>query len=285
MDIRKIQRTGDMHYLYMPTNWCKKHKVSSKSRVYIKENNDGSLVISPTQKDIEPKHLKLKIDEEDQDIINKLIVACYINPLTSFKIDLSKEITAKKLLNQKTIVSLESVEIEKKTISCDSSVMTTDPGQLLKTMVTKIKNLAIVMVQNYNEDLINRYEEEIDRSKLLIQKSIIHYMTHSVPVDLRMIDLYYISQITTDLERAVDHVIRLTRKDESFLSILTKNIELLKKIMDSDKLSLMDAIDFAKKVKAMQHKENEYEKRRIKELLSNIAEIVLDWSITNEISK
>jgi phosphate uptake regulator len=293
MEIRKVQRTGDMHYVYMPTNWCKKHQITSKSQVNLKESPSGALIISPTETKAILKDLNINLDEEDQDIINKLIIACYLNPLGSFKINLKKELTAKKLLNQKNIISLESVEIDKKTISCDSTVMLSEPGLLLKTMVKKIKNLSVVLVQNYNIDLINRYEEEIDRSKMLIQKSIINYMTMTVPVNLKMIDLYYISLITVDLERMVDYMIQLKKTDKDFLEKISGVIDLLKKMMESldtkskiTKFTHINAIEFVKTVKILgepSNKEENYSKRRIADLMSNISEIILDWSITNQI--
>jgi len=281
-----VQKTGDMHYVYLPTSWCKKHSITAQTRLNLKEDNSGALMISLTEAKQNLRGLKLEINEEDQDIINKIIVACYINPLKSFKIKLGKEITAQKLLNQKNIIGLESVEIEKDTISCDSTVILPDPGLLLKTMVKKIKNLALIMARYYNPELINRYEEEIDRSKILIQKSIINYMTHTVPVNLKMIDLYYISLITTDLERVVDHIIKLTKKDALYLQKLVKLIEELKAIIDSmdEKFEHKTAIEFAKKAKALEGTKT-YDKRRIRDLFTNISEIVLDWSITKEISK
>jgi len=289
MEIRKVQRTGDMHYLYLPTSWCKKHHITSASRINLKEDNTGALTISPTETKQVLKHISIKINEEDEELINRLIVACYMNPLGSFKIQLDKEMTATKLLNQKNLVSLESVEIEKKTITCESNVMLTDPGLLLKTMVKKIKNLIVVMDQHYNEELIHRYEEEIDRSKLLIQKSIISYMTQSVPVNLKMIDLYYISLITTDLERAVDHIIKLKKNDKPFLRQTVKVIEVLKRMIDSlgqkemkEIFNYESAIEFVKVVKTMKHND-EYNKRRTCDLFNNISEIVLDWSISNQL--
>ena len=293
METRKVQKTNNMHYVYMPTSWCKKHQITSKSRVNLKENSSGALMISPTETKAILKDLEINLDEEDQDVINKLIIACYLNPLGSFKINLKKELTAKKLLNQKNIISLESVEIDKKTISCDSTVTLSEPGLLLKTMVKKIKNLSVVLVQNYNIDLINRYEEEIDRSKMLIQKSIINYMTMTVPVNLKMIDLYYISLITVDLERMVDYMIQLKKTDKDFLEKISGVIDLLKKMMESldtkskiTKFTHINAIEFVKTVKILgepSNKEENYSKRRIADLMSNISEIILDWSITNQI--
>ena len=88
MEIRNIQRTGDMHYLYLPTAWCRGHKITSKSKVSIEYNSDGSLTISPEIIEKKPKHLKFHITEDDPDIIHKLVMASYINPVASFEINM-----------------------------------------------------------------------------------------------------------------------------------------------------------------------------------------------------
>ena len=62
MEIRKVQRTGDMHYVYMPTNWCKKHQITSKSQVNLKESPSGALIISPTETKAILKDLNINLD-------------------------------------------------------------------------------------------------------------------------------------------------------------------------------------------------------------------------------
>ena len=289
MEERKVQKTGDMHYVYLPTNWCKKHKITSDSKLSIEENSTGALVLYPRHTKKEEKTLELSIDEEDQDIINKLIMACYINPLSSFKIRLSKDMDVSKLLIQKNIMSIESVEIDKKVISSDSSISLSDPDLLLKTLVKKVKNLVVMMNSNYNEELMKRYEEEVDRSKILIEKSIISYMTYSSPPKLKMIDLFYISQITRDLERTVDHLINLKKQDANFIKQieviiqnLKDNIENWQPTKKSGGFEYQSSIEFLKKVKKLSYHDDKknYDKRRIKSLLLNVSEVLLDWSIT-----
>ena len=85
MEIRNVQKTGDMHYLYLPTSWCREHKISSKSKVSIEQSSEGSIIISPQITQRKPKHLKINISEDDEEIINKIVVACYINPVGSFE--------------------------------------------------------------------------------------------------------------------------------------------------------------------------------------------------------
>ena len=290
MDVRNVQRTGDMHYVYLPTSWCKKNNISSKSKVGFEQNSKGTLLVSPVIVEKKPKELVLSVAEDNQAIIHKLIVACYINPLSSFKINLEKGMDFAKVLDQKKLQSLESVELEKNTITCDSVITISDPSALLKTMLRKIKNLLIVMTKNYNLELINRYEEEIDRTKLLIDKSVISALTHNSSSKLRTIDDYYISIISRDLERLVDHLIRIDNKELAYLNEISGVINYLKEIVEhAHKMSYKEAILLVKKIIRIPEDElidvRTYDKFRINSILGAISDAIVDWAITNEVEK
>lgn len=290
MEIRNVQRTGNMHYMYLPTNWCKKNKVDSDSKVFIETQSDGALIISSEKREIKQKHLELKINESDSDIIHKLIVAAYINPLKSFKITLNKEMNMAKILDQKKLISIESVELDGKTITCESNIVVNDPMALVKTIVNKIKNLLIIIKDNYNLELIERYEEEIDRSKLLIDKSVISSLTNNQSSNQKPIELYYISLLSKDLERMVDHIIKLDQKEKAFLDEVYDVISLLKKILDSeDGVEYKSVIIFIKSVLKIQEpkpsKLESYLKKRIRQYLLNISEVLLDFAITNKVEE
>ena len=154
MEIRNIQKTGDMHYLYLPTSWCREHKIDSKSKVSIEQSSDGTLIASPQITEKKPKHLIFNISEDDREIIHKLVVASYINPVATFEINFEKEMDFAKLLNQKRLISMESVEIDKKQITCHGSISVSDPESLLKTVARKIKNMIIVMQNSYDKERI-----------------------------------------------------------------------------------------------------------------------------------
>lgn len=290
MEIRNIQKTGDMHYLYLPTSWCRERKISSKSKVSIEQSSDGSLLVSPHITEKKPKHLKLSIAEDEPEIINKLVVACYINPIISFEINLEKEMDFTKLLNQKRLISLESIEIDKKQITCHGAITVSDPESLLKTMTKKIKNMIVVMQKNYDKDLIERYEDEIDRSKMLIDKSIISSLSFERTTHSKTIDLYYISLISKDLERMVDHLICLSGKESDFLAQIHEIIGNLQSIMENtNTLNSKTALQFIKKTSRIKNFEvrdvRSYDKERIRLSLITIAEVVMDWAITKDIEK
>ena len=285
MDIRNVQKTGDMHYVYLPTSWCREHKIGAKSKVSIEYDSDGSIIISPGIIEKKPKHLKFHVTEDNPEVINKLVVASYISPAASFEINMDKGTDFSKLINQKRLISLESVEIDKKQITSEGTVSVADPDSLLKTMVKKIKNLIIVISNNYDKGLIERYEDEIDRSKMLIDKSVINSLTFGKTTKLKNIDLYYISLISKELERMVDRLIRLGEGNMKFLDEIIKPIEILHYIMqDISNLDQKYAMEFAKAISSIRKVEVKDVKTndmsRIRHNLDTISEVIMDWMVT-----
>ncbi len=295
MDIRNVQKTGNMFYVYLPTRWVKQFNISSGSKVSTHQKNDGSLAISPNIQEKELLQLDLNLLKEDMSNINKLIVACYVNPLKSFSINLEKELDISKLLLQKKLLSLEMVEFDGKHISCESSFSIDDPFSLLKTMIKKIKNLIYVMKNNYNKELIDRYEEEIDRSKLHVSKSVISMLTHNKPSKHKIIELHYMDMIARDLERLVDHLKETPSSDKSFLNVIEKIIICLENLIISADLKSDELLSYSKimeftkesnKIPFLGVKDSiTYHKVRVKAALEAISETLMNWSITEEISK
>lgn len=288
MEIRNIQKTGNMHYVYLPTSWCREHNITSKTKVSIEYSGDGSLIISPQIIEKKPKHLKFNITEDKPEVIHKLVVASYINPVASFEINMDKEMDFTTLLDQKRLISLESIEIDKKQITSHGTVTVSDPGALLKTMVRKIKNMIIVMCKNYDKGLIERYEDEIDRSKMLIDKCVIGSLTTGQTTKLKNIELYYISTISRELEKMVDRVILLDQNDKKFLDGITTPIDILQNILqDTSKLDLKQAMELANvafSIKSPDVKDvKSSDMSRMRQNLIKISEVIMDWMVTLKI--
>lgn len=291
MDIRNIQKTGNMHYIYLPTSWCKKYNINSDTKVSLVVNSDGSISIFPVIKEVEKKTVNITLPEATPNILIKLIMACYINPTKSFNIRLEKETDLSKILDKKSSISaLEFVELDGNSITHESSIFIKDPHSLLKTMVKKIKNLVSVMIEHYDKDLINKYEEEIDRSKLLITKSVTSSLILNEPTKLKTVDLYYIALLSQDLERMVDSLIFVEQKEINILRKVLKIIDNIKHLLEElDKLNFSKVIELEKNISLLKIPEvknlRTYGLRRIKRHLSNISEILFDWAITVEIEK
>ncbi len=294
MDIRNVQKTGNMHYVYLPTSWCRKHKLSSKSKVSTSVNEDGTLTLSPELQEGKKKELSFRVKEDNLDVLHKLIIASYLTPASGFTIHLDKQIDYTRLLQQKKLISLELVELNKDSITCESSVVIEELGSLLKTMLRKIRNMITVMMKNYNKELVMRYEEEIDRSQLLLDKSIVEAFSFHHSSQLRTIELYYISHMSKELERLVDILSVMDPVDVSFLKSVLDVVDLLKDILGNVgaapfTLSVQAAITFIKKVDTVETVKvkdiSTYEKKRAKELLASVSEVLVDWALFYELEK
>jgi antitoxin component of MazEF toxin-antitoxin module len=293
MDIRNVQKTGNMHYVYLPTSWVKKKGLTSGSKVTVEVNNDGSITLFPLVRNKKQKHLSIKLDEVDNVTLKKLIVACYINPLTSFNIVLNEDVNPAELLRHKKLISgLEFVECEDNVISCSSSINIDNPNSMLKTIILKIKNLLIVKLKYENQELIQRYSEEIRRSHFLIDKNTIAVLSNSRSSDLKDIDLYFISQISHMLDRMSRHLVHLKPKNKDFFELVSMLMDNLKGLIENmykkkDYFDYKPAMAFMKKVESIEETKvkelDTYSRKRAITYLKNISENVINWTVARNI--
>ncbi len=272
-----------MFYVYLPTSWCKRFGISSASKVYVDFDDKNNLIVSPKISEKKHKHLEFSTVETELEVINKLIVACYLNPLGSFKINIPKKVDYTQLLNQKRLISLELVEFNKDSITCDSSVSISDPLALLTTMARKIRNLIVIMIKRPDKELIDKYEEEIDRNNILIEKSVLAAFSNIGQSSIKTIDLHFISLISRYLERVVDYLTAMEKIDEKYLVMLEKSIEKISIIIENitkKQVSIDSSVELTKQI--IQLPGEKKEEDRIKRNMTHIAEVVMDWVISKQ---
>ena len=282
-----------MHYLYLPTSWCKEQGIKAGSKVTVDRRGSGKLLLSSGMIAKQAQHLEIEPGIDNIDIINKLVVSCFINPTDSFKIKLTKGMDYAELLKQKRIVSVDMVELEGKTLKCESPVSSGSPDLLLKTMISKLTNMLTVMMSDYNAELVQRYEEEIDKSRLLIDKAVIHALTYTGSSTQRIINLHYISLISKELERIADYLITLKSGNKAFFEDILRIIHSLKGIVDliivmDQKFDYHAAVDFAVQATSLKKGEakdqSSYIRLEVAKGFGVISEVLLDWAITKKVT-
>lgn len=289
MEIRKVQRSGNTFYLYLPAAWCKTNSIGNDTRLVLDMSSEGSLVVSANSQSAADKQLTLSFSENsgklDRRLINMFIVASYLNPVRSFKIKLNKPISSLDILDQKRLMSsIELVEFGEDSISCESTISVEDPDVILKTMIRKMVNMIRVMQTSEAGELVQRYEEEIDRSNTLIQKSAISSLMFKRSSKLRHIELFYIAMLSKNLEGLADHLILTTPRQAKSLAepVHALMLSLLKCL---EALDYRAAASFATEVMGAVDKfdDKDIHAHRIKALLQNLSETLIDWAVTNEV--
>src|SRR3989338_4771351 len=280
-----------MHYVYLPTSWCRKYKISSTSKVSVELNSDGTLSLYPHVVRKKGKEINLAVSEDNPELIMKLIMACYLNPSSSFKIRLEKKTDVARIMDQKkTISGFEFVELDGNHITYESSMSINEPDSLLKTLVKKISNLLGVMISNYSKELVMKFEEEIDRSKILIDKSVTEMLTSNQPSLFKPIDLHYMALIAQHLERAVDFLILLEENEKPFFKEVLGIIGDIKEITENlDSLDYEKAISLNKNIIALKQIRIQdvpsSDKRRIRDNLVSVGDVLMDWAINRYVEK
>lgn len=287
MDIRNVQRSGSTYYLYLPKAWCLQNSISPDTKLALETSPEGDLIVTPHNRKARQVSLQLKLALHDMRVVNKFIMASYINPVKSFRIQLDKEISSPEILDQKRLLSgVEIVEIGGSQISCESSVFVDEPDVMLKTMVRKIMNALHVMIKRGEKELLSRYEEEIDRSNTLIAKSVVSALTFHRNSKLRNIELFYIAILSKNLEWFADQLINLGAEP----ALARKCLELARLLLKTlDEMTIETATNFAKETvivsSAIKKAGREGKLDSLNTSLNQCADCIVDWAIMREIEK
>ncbi len=286
---RKVQRSGQMRYVYLPTKWCRRAKIKDGDVLSMKERGDGSLLLTPNPPKVERQRLALTLPKELERALINLIMACYVNPAAAFTITMERPIDMRELLEQKALAGLEFVEMDGRTVTYEASMRIREPDALLKTLVKKIRNLLSIMVEQYDKRLIEKYEEEVDRSKILIQKAVISALALNEPTNLSAIDMHYTLLLATELERITDYLIVMDRSEKAYLKEIARLIERIDHLLTEERLDYQGAAKFTKRVLDLRdwkpQSVKNAQKVKIKRHLQNVAEILLDWAVTKLIKE
>ncbi|HII16725.1 TPA: hypothetical protein HA361_02305 [Candidatus Woesearchaeota archaeon] len=286
MNVRNVQRTGSMFYIYLPTGWCRKYRILAASKVAMETNNDGSLTIIPEVKERVQKRISIAIDEKNEDVLIMLIMACFINPVHSFRIELKGDVDITRILDRKNFVAgFEFVDLDRNVVTYQAAITVNDPDLLLRSMAKRLRGMIEIALTGTAPEAIAKYEEEIDRSKLLINKAVLAGLTHHDQARLRPIELHYVSLISVYLERIADVIIRMKPSEQPYLKMVLEVVELIRAALDdAGGISYASAIDIAKKALKLKEKKMEsiaaYNIALIRNNLINVSEILLDWSMT-----
>jgi len=291
MKLRNVQKTGNMYYVYLPSKWCRDRNISTGSRLELDLDSSGNLVLSAVKIKESGKKLKIDLKEDDMYLLSKLIMACFLNPVESFEIGFKKPLNQKELLHQKKLMSTTFIEVEENKIYSEPMLTINNTLSLFITMVKKVKNVIQMMIEDYDPELINRYEEEIDRSNVMINKAVIASFMHKRESKLNPIELHYVSLLSNYLERTTDHLTNIKKIDNNE-KIFLKNVYIIledisvivRKVQEKDtSFDYNVVIPLFKKLKVLKVNENILREVLIKTNLKHCSEVLLDWAISRQV--
>jgi len=173
MEQRKLIKLGNSSFaIALPKVWVDKSGLKKGDNIFIEQNNNGRLVVSPSPTDKSTnKETIISVDNKDKDSLKKEIRAAYIKGYTSLLIknipDKQAKDTVKKILDE--FLSFELIDSNEKEITAKDffSLEDTTHISFIRRMDNNIREIFEIVMAELKKDKINsqkiREIDEIDK--------------------------------------------------------------------------------------------------------------------------
>ena len=186
MEQRKLIKFGNSSFVIsLPNQWIKKNKLAKGYAIFLKENGENQLVISPTiiEKKREIKKVTINVTGKSLDSLKREIIAAYIQDYSIIKL-IGKDIKEKEK-GVRTIIhnlmGLEIVEQTGETIIAKDFLDLSDSSiiNLIKRIDISVRSLFedvrnINTQQDYESILLRK--EEINKLWFLVSRATKYYL-------------------------------------------------------------------------------------------------------------
>jgi hypothetical protein len=146
------------------------------------------------------------------------------------------------------------------------------------------------MEKGIHKELVARYEDEIDRSRLLIEKSVVSSLINPSQSTYKATELHFMSMLAKHLETMVDHLISL-KSSKPFIRKISLPLQELSKLLEdnTEKLTYHETLPFLRIVDKLPNitvkDVTSYDRRRVIRCFNNISEVMIDWAVIKETEK
>ena len=225
MEYRKLIKFGNSSYVVsVPKDWLRKNNLEKGDMVYLNENGNNEIILSPQIQSTEPESPVLNLDVDTYDLleINRRVVSKYVAGCDTFIITGEKTLREKQtdirnLLN--SLMALEIIEQTKSKIVAKDflnpfeisfKVIVRRIDTILRSMFDDIKSLSS---SDDSQDLVKR-DYDINRLTHLSTRTIkkcLAYPPLAKKLEVNVADLFYYNELINYLERIGDEIKRISR--------------------------------------------------------------------------
>lgn len=181
MEPRKLQKTGGTTYVVsLPKKWVMKHSLTQGSIVSVKEQRDGSVLITPGANKKEQKKITISADNNlDRKLIEKYLLGYNILTISSKK-NISESQKARIKKNTQVLVGFEIVEESANSLTLQflldpSEVSITKSLRRMYTIVSVMHRDLIEALKTSGKAVLNdviQRENEVNRLYFLVVRQI-----------------------------------------------------------------------------------------------------------------
>ncbi|MCJ7444321.1 MAG: AbrB/MazE/SpoVT family DNA-binding domain-containing protein [Methanotrichaceae archaeon] len=222
MDTRKVQRTGKSTYIVsLPKNWATKNGIQAGSIIYIKQSDNGALLLSTDRSERDLK-ARLDIGDKSGETLFRDIIGCYLGGYRTIEVTSSRMSSDQKKDLRQIVNKLIGPEILEETISkvVIHDLLSSEELQAQRAL-KRIKTVVKSMIQDSLSALLNcdkslaadviQRDNDVDRLNLLMSRQFTEILrSGSVRQEmLSSITAFNYMLAASNLERVADHAHRI----------------------------------------------------------------------------
>ncbi len=225
MDYRRLIKFGNSSFVVsVPKDWLRKNNLQKGDMVYMNENGNNELVVSPRMEETEPESLTLTLDIDslDESDIERRIISKYLAGYDTFILQGEKTLREKQTYIRNLLNNLMALEIIEQTKTKLVAKDFLNPSEIsFKVIIRRIdtilrsmfEDLQTISLEDDSSDLLRR-DKDINRLAYLSDRIVKKCLRHPPLIkrlDTNIPQLLFSNEIVEQLELIADEIKRIGR--------------------------------------------------------------------------
>ena len=240
MEYRKLIKFGESsHVVSLPNELVRKNKLKKGDLIYIEQNGNSEIVLTPNKKDKEKidKEIVINVDGKELKYLQREITSAYLNNYNNFKFEGNEVVRKSEQLRNlvQSLVALEIVEQTNKNIIVKDflDIETVSIDSLIRRIDILVRAVFLDMLDIINgKDRASFTQKEQDINKLsFLTIKAIRYNFENFKKENNYLELVSNMQVVNSIEVLADEIKRFCRVFSN-ARMDAKTVAKVKKILD-----------------------------------------------------
>lgn len=243
---KRLQKSGENYFLYLPRQWIKANKLTNKDSVDVISDEQMNLIIKPLKGKDEKLIGELNLKNDGIDLILRALISAYLSGYNEFKINLTNKLSNEMILKLRSECDYRGLRIDfdVNKVLLSSDLIIDDLKDSYNKFLSKLSRILMAINVKLPEEVIKDYVKEVNSDSFMIIRSInlaLNNVTRLNKYELSVNEASFIKQSCNGLRISINSALRSTNKD--LLKHLTELVKILKSSDINKALSHYEELD------------------------------------------
>jgi hypothetical protein len=278
--MRKLQRSGELYFVSLPTPWIKNNNLKKGAELDV-QTNDNVITIKPLSSSSKNyKKTSLKIKKAGSEAIKNIIMSLFVAGYDEFKLSFSEELSNEQFLKIKKIITslgLGIINLNKKEVKIDVNIEISDVKKFVHNLIYQSINFCRMTIEKENTDLLKEQFTYFYNQRYILVRTIYRYQQGLTNLEIKPYEANFYHNIGRHITHLIIHMSYL--KDKKYLDNLLKILEKFLTEYDNPNLEkLTELNDYIENLDVSEaEKVTNNENYRIRRVYRSLKDIISDY--------